>query len=173
MSKRKCDDNQIVEAISDRSCRSIAAVVRKLNGMRNYDLIKRIAAEHRMDTSHWLGNRVGVLKRGIPTKDVSALLRVYSVADKKPASHHIKLRLIRDGLKQHRCEKCQGTEWHGALMPICLNHINGNNRDYRFDNLEILCPNCHALTPTFAGRNKKLKAALAQLEEVTRSEREC
>jgi hypothetical protein len=35
--------------------------------------------------------------------------------------------------------------------------VNGNHYDNRIENLKILCPNCHAITDTFAGRNKTSK----------------
>jgi predicted HNH restriction endonuclease len=35
--------------------------------------------------------------------------------------------------------------------------MNGNNKDNRVENLRYLCPNCHALTETYRGRNKALK----------------
>ena len=34
-----------------------------------------------------------------------------------------------------------------------LHHVNGDGRDNRLDNLELLCPNCHSQTETYGGRN--------------------
>lgn len=59
--------------------------------------------------------------------------------------------LIRDGGK--RCSVCQLTEWMGKEIPIQLDHIDGNAANNAAINLRLICPNCHAQTPTFAGRN--------------------
>jgi hypothetical protein len=42
-----------------------------------------------------------------------------------------------------------------------LHHVNGDGLDNRLENLQILCPNCHAQTDTWGGRNKgrRLRAA--------------
>lgn len=42
-----------------------------------------------------------------------------------------------------------------APIPLELDHINGNNKDHRLENLRLLCPTCHATTDTFKGRNVK------------------
>lgn len=34
-----------------------------------------------------------------------------------------------------------------------IDHINGDSSDHRPENLRVLCPNCHALTPTYRARN--------------------
>jgi len=67
-------------------------------------------------------------------------------------SHRLKLMLLRDGLKEPMCEQCRGAEWMGKPMPLELHHINGNPFDNRIENLQVLCPNCHALTDNHAGR---------------------
>jgi 5-methylcytosine-specific restriction endonuclease McrA len=77
---------------------------------------------------------------------------------------HVKARLLRAGLLENRCAKCGLTEWQGAPIPLELHHVNGDGRDNRLENLTILCPNCHAQTGSWGGRNRKevargLKAA--------------
>ena len=39
-------------------------------------------------------------------------------------------------------------------VPIELEHIDGNSENNQLDNLKLLCPNCHSLTPTYKGLNK-------------------
>jgi hypothetical protein len=70
-------------------------------------------------------------------------------------SFRLKGRLLAEGLKQHKCECCGISEWNGNPAPIELDHINGNHHDNRLENLRILCPNCHAQTDTYRGKNKK------------------
>ena len=53
-----------------------------------------------------------------------------------------------------KCYNCNLTNWLGFNIPLELEHINGDNRDNRIENLILLCPNCHALTPTYRGKNK-------------------
>jgi hypothetical protein len=68
-------------------------------------------------------------------------------------SHRLKIKLIRDGVKEHKCEICNNSEWMGLPIPIELDHINGDHYDNRLCNIRIVCPNCHAQTPTHAGKN--------------------
>ena len=39
-------------------------------------------------------------------------------------------------------------------VPIQMEHIDGNSENNSIENLELLCPNCHSLTPTFGALNK-------------------
>ena len=38
-------------------------------------------------------------------------------------------------------------------IPLEVHHINGNNKDNDPLNLMLLCPNCHALTDSYRGKN--------------------
>lgn len=70
-------------------------------------------------------------------------------------SHKLKLKLIRDGLKEHKCEICGITEWNNVPCPIELDHIDGNHQNNLLSNLRIVCPNCHAQTDTNSGKKNK------------------
>ena len=69
------------------------------------------------------------------------------------SSHRLKIKLIRDKVKKHCCEVCGGVEWMGKLIPIELDHIDGNRFNNDLVNLRIICPNCHAQTDTYSGKN--------------------
>lgn len=53
----------------------------------------------------------------------------------------------------HKCESCGLTEWKSQPIPLELEHIDGDNKNNTKENLQLLCCNCHALTPTWRGRN--------------------
>jgi DNA-binding CsgD family transcriptional regulator len=66
---------------------------------------------------------------------------------------NLKLRLVKAGLKQKFCEVCGIASWEGRPISLALHHVNGDRYDHRIENLQLLCPNCHSQTDTFAGRN--------------------
>lgn len=53
------------------------------------------------------------------------------------------------------CNRCTNTHWMGEPITLEIEHIDGNNRNNRRENLELLCPNCHSYTKTWRGRNIK------------------
>lgn len=71
---------------------------------------------------------------------------------------HLKSRLLKEGLKEERCERCGLAEWRGKPLRVTLHHINGDGYDNRLENLSFLCPNCHSQTSNFSGRNGHLRA---------------
>jgi len=48
-----------------------------------------------------------------------------------------------------------GPMWNDKPLVLQIDHINGVSNDNRIENLQILCPNCHTQTVTFAGRRFK------------------
>jgi hypothetical protein len=55
--------------------------------------------------------------------------------------------------------KCQRCGWgeinvHTGRVPLALHHVDGDCTNNAEKNLELLCPNCHALTDNYGSRNK-------------------
>lgn len=87
------------------------------------------------------------------------VLRIYKLAleyiesDSIVKSCTLKQKLIRDGLKENKCELCGAVEWLGITLPLELHHKDGNHFNNQLDNLQILCPNCHSVQEGNAGAN--------------------
>lgn len=77
--------------------------------------------------------------------------------------NHVKMRLLADGVLRNQCSECGLIDWRGKPLSIQIDHINGDNKDNRLENLRMLCPNCHSQTETFGARNKKRKRQLSRL----------
>lgn len=59
----------------------------------------------------------------------------------------LRKKLIEDGVKKEECEECGIIDWMGKRITLELHHIDGNRYNNNLKNLQILCPNCHSLTP--------------------------
>ncbi len=56
-----------------------------------------------------------------------------------------------------KCEICHLKSWMDNQIPLQVDHINGIWDDNRLENLRLICPNCHAQTDTYCGKNVKTK----------------
>ena len=54
-----------------------------------------------------------------------------------------RIRLIEDGYKEDKCERCGLSEWMGMKIPLELHHKDNNHYNNKMDNLMIVCSNCH------------------------------
>jgi len=66
---------------------------------------------------------------------------------------------IKRALREIHGDKCCECGWATVhpttgIIPVEMDHINGNPEDNSFINLRLLCPNCHSLTPTFRRLNQ-------------------
>ncbi len=92
------------------------------------------------------------------TKEV--FIETYLVDGKEAKTAKIKERLFLFGLKENKCEKCPNEgEWQGEKLTLQMHHLNGDNKNNKIENLQILCPNCHSQTENWgkSSGNKKPK----------------
>ncbi|MBX2867009.1 HNH endonuclease [Candidatus Kaiserbacteria bacterium] len=77
--------------------------------------------------------------RGVPTKNIS---------------RHIKRYLVE--INGEKCSSCGWRKKHPTTkkVPLEVDHIDGDPENNNLNNLSLLCPNCHALTPSFRNLNK-------------------
>ena len=66
---------------------------------------------------------------------------------------------IRRYLLETQGEQCSICNWQEkntvtGKVPLEVDHIDGNYRHNSPENVRLICPNCHSLTPTFRGLNK-------------------
>jgi len=60
-------------------------------------------------------------------------------------------RLLRE--RGHSCQVCRRSDWMGKQIPIEIDHIDGDCTNNIKSNLRLICPNCHAQTSTYKGKN--------------------
>jgi len=156
MKPRKYTDEELRQAVATSA--SIREVLSKLGLVEaggNYSVVRDRIRQHQFDTAHFHGQ--GWRKGSIKPVQTAREIATYLVKDQSCRSSHLRLRLLREGLKQAVCEICTQTEWQGQPIPLELDHINGDNSDNRLENLRLVCPNCHALTLTYRGKNIRMR----------------
>ena len=79
----------------------------------------------------------------------------YYNGNTKALSKHIRNYLL--DKYNNSCIKCGWNKLHpiDSLPLVEINHIDGNAEHCMEGNLEVLCPNCHSMTPNFRARNPK------------------
>lgn len=157
MSKRKWTDEQFIEAVAHN--KSIAGVIKELGLIPaggNYATVNNKIKELNLDVSHFTGKgwNVGLKFKPKKAKPLSEIL----VENSNYQSFKLAKRLLKEKVKEHKCERCKRTEWEEVPIPLELHHINGIRTDNRIDNLQLLCPNCHALTDNYRGKNIGMSA---------------
>jgi len=81
-------------------------------------------------------------------------------------SHKLKLKLIRENIFEHKCQRCGLIEWEGVKIPLELDHIDGQHFNNELSNLRLLCPNCHALTDTYRAKNRRTVRTKKEVESL-------
>ncbi|MBV7339743.1 HNH endonuclease [Chloroflexi bacterium TSY] len=151
---RKYTDSQLVEAV--KTSYSIRAVLLKIGlapAGGNYESVAKRIENLNLDTSHFLGQAI---LRGKTHRYGTRPLAEILVRGKLENTWRLKNRLLRENVKAHQCERCGNSTWLNAPIPLELHHKDGDRTNNLLRNIELLCPNCHALTDNYRGGKKKV-----------------
>ncbi|MEU4036619.1 HNH endonuclease signature motif containing protein [Streptomyces collinus] len=141
---------------------NMGEVLRRLGlevvGGHHTHISRRIKA-YGIDTSHFrMPTRRGKPCRARSPEDI--LVEQPTGRARRVQSDRLRWAMASTGI-QERCASC-GTEpvWRGRPLPLEVDHIDGNWRDNRIENLRFLCPNCHSVTDNYRGRGKAAGAGV-------------
>ncbi|MEU8668340.1 HNH endonuclease signature motif containing protein [Streptomyces anulatus] len=136
------------------------------------EVLRRLGVEVVGGQHTHISRRVKAL--GIDTSHFSAPVRSRDVRRRRPEDllvdqgQTIERRIPGERLKRamialgapERCSLCgTGRMWRDRPLPLEVDHIDGNWRNNRPRNLQLLCPNCHSTTDTYRGRGKGRRAS--------------
>lgn len=148
-------NKEILETVVKESD-SYSEVLRKLEipiQGNNANTLKNKIKEYNIDISHFtFGKQYTTGEDNFSYVPASE----YLGTNKSISAYKLKLKLIKEGYKENKCEKCGISEWQGEKLNCQLHHIDGNPNNNNLDNLQILCPNCHSQTDNFCiGKTEK------------------
>jgi len=141
---------------------NFSEVAKELNlsvGSNTYLEFKKIAKKYGLDTTHFNRKRKSNQhKNSLKEEDIFKKESLIS-------SSRISGYLFKFGIKEMVCERCGRVEWEGEPIPLQVHHIDGDRTNNSIENLQILCPNCHALTDNYCGKNAKKRTAKEIIKE--------
>ncbi|MFG2788778.1 HNH endonuclease [Streptomyces sp. NPDC048419] len=145
-----------------RTSTSYADVMRGLDmdvNDTNHRRVRRAASRLNLDTSHFKRRSWCRPERPAPPPTAHRVLVV--VPDQAGRTNRTRLHqaLAEIGVP-YACAECGNTgQWRGRPLTLQIDHVDGNWRDNRRENLRYLCPNCHALTETWCRQKGRVPLA--------------
>lgn len=153
---------QILEPVVAESA-SVYDVLRRLGlppvGGHHANISRRIKA-YGIDTSHFTPVVRTERQRLNQRRRTPAEILVEDTSDsaRRTPGSRLKRAMLELGTEE-RCALCDVEPvWLGEPLPLEVDHIDGNWRNNRLENLRLLCPNCHSTTDSYRGRGKRLSS---------------
>ncbi|MFJ6656123.1 HNH endonuclease signature motif containing protein [Streptomyces sp. NPDC091377] len=139
---------------------NMCEVLRRLGvevvGGQHTHISRRIRA-HGIDTSHFTtAVRTDNMRENRRRRTPEEIL----VEDRSPHAKRTPATRLKRAMRElgveELCALCGiKAVWLGQPLPLEVDHIDGDWRNNRIENLRLLCPNCHSTTDTYRGRGKR------------------
>lgn len=144
--KVKIDETEFKEIVSNSITMSQASIKLGLH----FNTFKRIAVSLGVYNPNPSGKG---LKKDMSSKSIP-LDEILSGKHPSYQTYKLKNRMLKEKLLQNKCSECGIIEWNGKQINLELDHIDGVRGNHIFENLRLLCPNCHSLTDTYRSKNR-------------------
>lgn len=166
MNKYNWSNKEVI--ITDlKKCVSIADFLKQKNlylTSGNYSTFKSWIKKHNINPQNYFLPKNKIIK----IKKVTEI--TYTVEDlcvnSTISQKQLKTLIKNNQLLKYECSCGNPGVWNGNPLTLQLEHKNGNNTDNRLENLEYLCPNCHAQTVTYGSKNSHNRIFEKRLEDI-------
>ena len=164
MALRKYDKEWLEELC--KNSYSYAEVLQKAGRKQaggNQSVLKKKIEEFDIDISHFTGQR---WQQSPNQKDNKVSREKYEIEEIFVKNSPVSQKVMRGYVERHQlldyhCQNCGcDGKWQDGEISLEIDHIDGDNTNNQLSNLRYLCPNCHALTETYRGKNKALKSKI-------------
>lgn len=134
---------------------SFAEVLRKAGraqGGGSQATLKKKIEEYDIDISHFTGQH---------WKEAPSFEEKYSkdtlfIKGKSISNITLRRYIDKDNLIPYKCANCGcDGNWMGYTLTLQLHHKDGDRTNNELNNLEYRCPNCHAITDSYGGKNNR------------------
>lgn len=144
---KKFTRDQLEEFVKDsRSYRELATKIGySINGGGGIQTVKNMVEELNLDVSHFSGQAWNKDNFDYSRFRKNNAIRSSSAIDALA------------NLRGRKCENCGFESWLNEPIPLEVHHKDGDKLNNCLENLVLLCPNCHALTENWRGKNMNNK----------------